>query len=131
MFGLPPRHRKCHCRNERGSFGIILSLQLSAVRFYDSADAIQTKTVMALSDVSKRFTSPIVGVRSKAAFWFIERKQELAIADSGARNQCALAAIVPKSVGKKLDKHFLQQLRINIQHRVPKLNVPGDLRAFP
>ena len=60
MFGMPARHRECHCRNECGGLGIVLSLQLSAVRFYDSADAVQTKAIMSLSDVAERFPSPIL-----------------------------------------------------------------------
>ena len=130
MFGLPARHRKRQCRNERRGLGIVLSLQLSAVRFYDSADAVQTKTIMSLSDVAERFPSPILRFRRENRFWFMEREQEPPIADSGRCNQCALSAIVPESVGKKLNKDFLEQLRINIQHRVLKLHVPCDLVVF-
>src|SRR5258707_10683709 len=126
MFGLPARHRECHCRNERRGFGIVLSLQLSAVRFYDSADAVQTKTIMSLSDVAERFPSPILRFRRENRFWLMEREQEPSIADSGPCNQWAFAAIVPESVGKKLNKYFLEQLRINIQHAVLKLHVPCD-----
>ena len=43
---------------------------------------------------------------------------------------CALAAIVPESVGKKLNKYFLEQLRINIQYPILKLHVPCDLVVF-
>ena len=130
MLGLPARHRECHCRNERRSFGIVLSLQLSAVRFYDSADAVQTKTIMSLSDVAERFPSPILRFRRENRFWFMEREQEPPIADSGPCNQCALAAIMLKSVGKKLHKHFLEQLRINIEYPVLKFHVPCNLVAF-
>ena len=130
MFGLPARHREYHCRNERRSFGIISSLQLSAVRFYDSADAVQTKTIMSLSDVAERFPSPILRFRRENRFWLMEREQEPPIADSGPCNQWAFAAIVPESVGKKLNKYFLEQLRINIQHPVLKLHVPCDLLVF-
>src|SRR4029453_3365336 len=130
MFGLPARHQECHCRNERRGFGIVLSLQLSAVRFYDSAEAVQTKTIMSLSDVAERFPSPILRFRRKNRFWFGEAEQEPPIADSGSCNQCAVAAIVLESVGKKLHKYFLEQLRINIQHPVLKLHVPCDFLAF-
>jgi len=130
MFGLPARHRECHCRNERRSFGIVLSLQLSAVRFYDSANTVQTKTIMSLSDVAERFPSPILRFRRENRFWFMEREQETPIADSRPGNQWALAAIVPESVGKKLHKYFLEQLRINIQYPVLKLDVPRDLVIF-
>ena len=74
MFGLPARHRERHCRNERRGLGIVLSLQLSAVRFYDSADAVQTKTIMSLSDVAERFPSPILRFRRESRFWFMERE---------------------------------------------------------
>src|SRR5438034_7320913 len=130
MFGMPARHRECHCRNERRGFGIVLSLQLSAVRFNDSADAVQTKTIMSLSDVAERFPSPILRFRSENRFWFVKREQEPPIADSGPCNQCALATIVPESVGKKLHKYFLEQLRINIQYPVPKLHVPCNFLVF-
>jgi len=130
MFGLPARHRECHCRNERRSFGIVLSLQLSAVRFYDSADAVQTKTIMSLSDVAERFPSPILRFQRENRFRLMEREQEPPIANSGPCNQCALAAIVPESVGKKLHKHFLEQLRINIEYPVLKFHVPCNLVAF-
>ena len=130
MFGLPARHRECHCRNERRCFGIVLSLQLSAVRFYDSANTVQTKTIMSLSDVAERFPSPILRFRRENRFWFMEREQETPIADSRPGNQWALAAIVPESVGKKLHKYFLEQLRINIEYPVLKLHIPCDLVVF-
>ena len=130
MFGLPARHRECHCRDKRGGFGIVLSLQLSAVRFYDSADAVQTKTIMSLSDVAERFPSPILRFRRENRFWFMEAEQEPPIADSGSCNQRAFAAIVPESVGKKLNKYFLEQLRINAQYPVLKLHVPCDFLVF-
>ena len=130
MFGLPARHRECHCRDKRRVLAIVFSLQLSAVRFYDSADAVQTKTIMSLSDVAERFSSPILRFGRESRFWFMEREQEQPIADSGPCNQWAFAAIVPESVGKKLNKYFLEQLRINIQHPVLKLHVPSDLVVF-
>ena len=37
---------------------------------------------------------------------------------------------MPKGIGEKLRKCFLEKLRINIQHRVTKLNFPCDLLAF-
>ena len=126
MFGLPARHRECHSRDKRRGLGIVLSLQLSGVRFYDSADAVQTKTIMSLSDIAERFPSPILRSRRENRFWFMEREQEPPIADSGPCNQCALAAIVLESVRKKLNKHFLEQLRINIQYPILKLHVPCD-----
>ena len=86
MFGLPARHRECHCRNERRGFGIVLSLQLSAVRFYDSADAVQTKAIMSLSDVAKRLPPPILRIRRENRFWFMKREEESPIADSGPCN---------------------------------------------
>src|SRR5205809_7896402 len=110
MFGLPARHRECHCRNECRGFGIVLSLQLSAVPFYDSADAVQTKAIMSLSDVAEWLPPPILRIRRENRFWFFKTEQEAAIADSGSCNQCAIAPIVLKSVGKKLQKCFLQQL---------------------
>src|SRR5262245_2828218 len=74
MFGMLVRHRKCHCRKERRSFGIVLNLQLSAVRFYDSADAGQTKPIMSLSDVTEWFPPPILRIRRENRFWFMERE---------------------------------------------------------
>lgn len=130
MFGLPTRHRECHCRNKRRGLEVVLSLQLSAVRFYNSADAVQTKAIMSLPDAAEWFPSPILRIRRENRFWFVEAEQEPPIANSGSRNQCALAAIVLKSVGKKLHKYFLEQLRINIQHPVLKLHVPCDLVVF-
>ena len=130
MFGLPARHWEYHCRNERRGLGIVLSLQLSSVRFYDSADAVQTKTIMSLSDVAERFVSPILRFRRESRFWFMEAEQEPPIADSGSCNECALAAIVPESVGKKLNKYFLEKLRINVQYPILKLHVPRDFLAF-
>src|SRR5262245_20183934 len=108
MFGLPARHRECHRRNERRSLGVILSLQFSAVRFYDSAGAIQTKTIMSLSNVAEWFPPPILRIRRENRFWFVEAEQEPPIANSGFCNECALAAIVLESVGKKLHKYFLE-----------------------
>ena len=130
MFGMLARHRECHCRNERRGFGIVLSLQLSAVRFYDTADAVETKAIMSLSDVAEWFPPPILRIRRKSRFWFMEAEQEPPIADSGSCNQCALAAIVLESIGKKLHEYFLEQLRINIQYPVLKLHVPCDFMVL-
>ena len=71
-----------------------MSLQLSAVRFYDSADAVQTKAIMSLSHVAERFPSPILRFRRENRFWFVEAEQELPFADSGSCNHRAVAAIV-------------------------------------
>ena len=130
MFGLPARHRECHCRNERRSLRIVLSLQVSAVRLYDSPGAIQAQAIMSLSDVAEWFPPPILRIRRENCFWFLEGEHEPPIANSGPCNQCTLAAIVLESVGKKLDKYFPQELRINSQHPVLKLHVPGDLVVF-
>ena len=130
MFGLPARHRECHCRNERRCLGIVLSPQLSAVRFYNSSNAVQTKTIMSLSDVAERFPPPILRFRKENRFWFMEREQEPPIADPGSCYQRALAAIVPEGVAKKLHKYFLEQLRINIEYPVLELHVPRDVVVF-
>src|SRR5258705_10305312 len=130
MFGLPARHRECHCRDKRRGLAIVFSLQLSAVRFYDSADAVQTKTIMSLPDVAERFPSPILRFRRENRFWFMEAEQESPISDSGPCNQCALGAIVLESVGKKLSKYFLEQLRINIEYPALKFHVPCNLVVF-
>src|SRR6516225_5266488 len=100
------------------------------MRFDDSADAVQTKAIMSLTNVAKWFPPPILRMRRENRFWFIEREQEPPIADSGPCNQCALAAIVLESVGKKLDKYFLEQLGINIQYSLFKLHIPCDLVVF-
>ena len=71
MFVLPARYRKCDCRNERRCFGIVISLQLSSVRFHDSAYAIQAKAIMSLSEVSERFPPPILCIRSEDGFRFM------------------------------------------------------------
>ena len=94
-------------------FGIMLGIQFAAVGLYDSADSIQTKTVMALADFPKRLAAPIVGRQVKSGFQLLERKEEPLVIYLGSRNKHALATIVPKGIGKKLDKDFLQQLRIN------------------
>ena len=92
----------------------MLGIQFAAVGLYDSADSIQTKTVMALADFPKRLTAPIVGRQVKSGFQLLERKEELVVIYFGSRNEWAFVTIVPKSVGKKLGKHFQQKLRINI-----------------
>src|SRR5262249_20924720 len=98
--------------------------------FDDSADAVQTKAIMSLTDVAEWFPPPILRIRRENRFWFFEREHEPPIADSGPYNQCPLAAIVLESVGKKLDKYFLEMLRINIELGVLKLPVPSDLVVF-
>src|SRR5947208_11154894 len=118
--------RRSECRILR----IILSIQFAAVRLYDSADSIQTKTVMPLADFPKRLTAPIVDGQVKSGFRLLERKEELIVIYFSSRNQHAIATIVPKSIGKKFDKRFLQKLRIDIQHRVADVNVPSDFRSF-
>ncbi len=53
-------HGKRKRGNERRSVRIILSMQFAAVRLYDSAHAIQTKTIMAQADFPNRFAPPIL-----------------------------------------------------------------------
>src|SRR5215211_5145915 len=130
IFGFPTRRRECQCRDKRRGFGIVLSLQLSAVRLYDSAYAVQAKTIMSRSDVAKRHPSPILRFRSETRFRFMQAEHKPPIADSGPCNQWALAAIVQESVRKKLNKYFLEQLRINIECSALKLRVPCDLVVF-
>jgi hypothetical protein len=95
-------------------FRIILSIQFAAVGLYDSANAIQTKSVMALADFPKRLTGPIVGGQVKLGFRFLERKEESVIVYFGSRNKYALVTCVHKGIGKKLGEGFLQKLRINV-----------------
>ena len=130
MFRLHGQHWECHRRNERRSLGVVLSLQLSAVRFYDSADAVQTKTIMSLSDAGEWFPPPILRVRRKTRFWFVKAEEEPPVVDSGFCNYRALAAMVLESVGEKLHKDFLEQLRIDSQAAVLKLHVPCDFLVF-
>src|ERR1051325_7037205 len=106
-------------------------MYLATVGLYDSADAMQTKTVMVGADFSKRLVPPVLGDSFKGGFWLLHNKKKLAILRFDSHNDISLATSVPAGVGKKLVKRFLQKLRINIQHRVPHLNVPGDCRAFP
>ena len=127
---MPTRHRECHCRNELRGFGVVVSVQLSAVRFYDSSGAVQTKAIMSLPDVMEGFSAPILRIRRETRFWFMKREQKLPIADFGSCNQWARPAIVLESVGEKLDNYFLEQLRIDIQNPVLKLHVPRDLVVF-
>ena len=86
MFGLSVRHRECHCRNERRGFGIVLSLQLAAVRFYDSPDPVQTKPIMSLYDIAEWFPAPILRIRRESRFWFMKREHETSIGTSGLCN---------------------------------------------
>src|SRR5438046_6488471 len=102
---MPAQHRDYHCRNKRRGFGIVSNLQLSAVRFYDSADAVQTKAIMSLFDVAEWFPPPILRIRRENRLWFVEAEQERAIADSGSCHQCATAAIVADTFGKELNKY--------------------------
>ena len=95
-------------------FGNMLRIQFAAVSLYDSADSIQTKTVMALADFPKRLTTPIVGGQFKSGFRLLERKEKSVVIYFGSRNKRAFATIMPKSIAKKLGKRFLQKLRINI-----------------
>ena len=48
-------------RKERGTFWIILGMDLAAVTLHDNAQAIQAKTIIAAGDFPKRFASPILG----------------------------------------------------------------------
>lgn len=107
-----------------------MSLQLSAVSFYDTADSVQTKAIMSLFDVAERFPPPILGIRRETGLWFIKAEEELAIADSGFSNQCALPTVMLESIGKKFHEYLLEQLRIDIQHPIMKLHVPCDRVAF-
>jgi len=130
MLGLPARHRECYRRHERRCFGLVLGLQLSAVRFYDSTHTVQTKAIMSLSDAAEWFPPPILRIRRESRFWFVKAEQKPPIADSGFCNENARAAVVLKGVSKKLHKHLLEKLRINSQRPVRKLHVPCDLVVF-
>src|SRR2546423_15112539 len=94
------------------------------MRFYDRADAIQTKTIMALADILERFAAPILCGRVESSFWFTQNELESVIVDAGTDQQCAVAAIMLEGVGKNLHKHFLEKLWINTQHHVRKLHTP-------
>ena len=54
-------------------------------------------------------------------------KQELPIIHHRFCNNSAFGAVMLESIREKLDKHFLQQLWINIQRPVLKLRIPPDL----
>src|SRR5262249_13866217 len=98
--------------------------------FYDSARAIQTKTIMTLGDFPKGFASPILRVRIKARLWLAECEKELVVTDFSTPNNYAFPTIMAKCIHDELAKYFLQKLWINIQHRVSELNVPRDFGAF-
>jgi len=57
--GLAGHGKRKRC-DERRHVRIILSMQFAAVGLYDSAHAIQTKTIMAETDFPKRFAPPIL-----------------------------------------------------------------------
>ena len=48
----------------------------------------------------------------------------------GTRQKRSVAAIMLKRVGKKLHKHFLQKLRIDLQQYLLHLHVPGNIVAL-
>src|SRR5204862_6942664 len=104
-------------------------MQFAAVGLYDSAGAIQTKTIMALGDLPKRLAAPIFGRQLKVSLWFMQGEEEPVIIDLGFSQNWAFAAIVPQGVGEKLGECFLEKLRITIQRCVAELNVPGDFSA--
>src|SRR5206468_11120919 len=105
-------------------------MQFAAVGLYDSAGAIQTKTIMALGDLPKRFAAPIFGRQLKVSLWFMQGEEEPVIIDFGFSQNWPFAAIVPQGVGEKLGECFLEKLRVNIQRCVAELNVPGDFSAL-
>ena len=86
MLGFPARHWERYRRNERRGLGIVLSLQLAAVRFYDSPDAVQTKPIMSLYDVAEWFSAPILGIRRENCFWFTKREHQPSIGPSDLCN---------------------------------------------
>src|ERR1700730_7092378 len=85
---------------------------------------------MALADFPKRFASPIFGRQLEPSLWLLQREQKLIIVDPCSRENWAFATIMPEGIGERFRKCFLQKLRINIQHRVAELNVPGDFPAL-
>src|SRR5439155_24380781 len=92
-----------------------------------NADAIQTKTIMALTHFPKRLAPPILGRQVKTRLGFTQGEEESLVIDLRSSDKRTLATIVPEGIGEKLGKCFLEKLRINIQHRIAELNVPGDL----
>ena len=60
----------------------------------------------------------------------MQREEKSVIVDFGIYQKGAFAPIMPKSIGEKFRKCFLQKLWINIQTRVAGLNVPGNFGAF-
>src|SRR6266581_2375882 len=129
LIGRLGCHGKRKRRDERRSVRIILSMQFSTVGIYDSADAIQTKAIMALTDSPNRFAPPILGGQVKTSLWFMQGEEELVVIDFGFREERTFATIMPKGIGEKLVKCFLQKLRINVQHRIAELPLPTDFAA--
>ena len=105
-------------------------MHFAAVCLQDGANTIQAKPIMAVTDFSKRFASPIFGGQFKSDLWLPKRKEEPVLVDPRLRSKRTLAAVVPECVGKKLHDRLLQKLRIDIQHRVARLYVPADLGAL-
>src|SRR5690242_19629950 len=83
---------------------------------------------MSLSNRAERFPSPIFRSTRENRLRFTQREHESPIGDPRARYQFALAAIVLERVRKKLQKHFLEKLRIDIKRPID-LYVPCDLMA--
>src|SRR5690348_6165838 len=100
------------------------------MRFYNAADTIQSKTILTLTDVSERFAPPILCDRIENGFWFLQSEHEAVIVDSRLGEQCAVAAIVLKSVGENFHKHLLEKLRIHMQHHILSLHLPINFSFF-
>jgi hypothetical protein len=81
-------------------------MHFAAVGLYDSADAIETKPVMALADFPKRLASPIVQGHLKLGFWLLDGKKESSILRFGSHNDMAFTATMPESISKKLAKRI-------------------------
>src|SRR5439155_26399861 len=85
---------------------------------------------MALAHFPKRFASPILGGQVKTSLRFMQAEEKSLVIDLRARDERTFTTIVPEGDGENLGKCFLEKLRINIQHRVTKLNFPGDILAL-
>src|SRR5437870_7574370 len=72
---------------------------------------------------------PLDSGQDKTSLWIVQSEEKLVVVDFGFREERTFAPIMPKGIGEKLGKCFLQKLRINVQHRIAELPLPTDFAA--
>src|SRR4051794_6636569 len=112
-LGGDRRRRQRHPRDEGGGSLVVVSVELSAMRFYNRAAPVKTEPVMALAQGPERFPPPVLGGALEVRFRFGEGENVAAVGRSGGNRDRAFAAFVTERIREQFQEGGEQQLRID------------------